>query len=59
MNKWWAYLHENGTIQVKRFFDEMDLVEAINSPFVHAITRVFEATDREDALKKARGRLPV
>ena len=25
--KWWGYVHTNGTIQVKRYFDKQDLEE--------------------------------
>lgn len=52
MNKWWGYLHENNTLQVKRFFDQEDLIEARQSPFVKAVFGPLECKDREDALKK-------
>jgi len=27
-NKWWGYIHANGNIQVKRYFDKRDTDEA-------------------------------
>ena len=51
--KWWGYLHINGTVQVKRFFRITDLDDARESEFVLAVTWVFDATDREDALRQA------
>ena len=51
--KWWGYLHINGTVQVKRFFRITDLDDARESDFVLAVTWVFDATDRNDALRQA------
>lgn len=48
---WWGYLHESGTVQVKRFFDQQDIDEALESPFVLRVFGPFEATDRDDAIK--------
>jgi hypothetical protein len=53
MNKWWAYLHIEGTIQVKRYFSPLDIQEAQESDFVQLVMQPFAATDREDALAKA------
>ncbi len=53
MNKWWGYLHVNGSIQVKRYFDQRDLEEAEQSDFVQFVTATFDAKDRADALQKA------
>lgn len=52
MNKWWGYRHADGSIQVKRFFDYEDINEARASDFVNKVYGVFEAIDREDAIKK-------
>lgn len=53
MNKWWGYLHNNGEIQVKRYFgDPLDIKEASESPFVRRVIRPFDATDRQDAINK-------
>ena len=51
MNKWWGYLHTNGSIQVKRYFDRRDLEEAEESPFVSSYCPPFDAENREEALK--------
>lgn len=51
--KWWAYLHTNGSIQVKRFFDRRDLQDASDSPFVRSYTQPFDAKDRDDAIRQA------
>lgn len=48
---WWGYLHIEGTIQVKPFFDALDIVEAYQSPFVKEVFTEFEAKDREDAIR--------
>lgn len=43
--EWWGYIHENNTIQVKRYFDKRDLQDArVFSPFL--------ASGREDAIEK-------
>lgn len=57
MNKWWGYLHTNGTVQVKRYFDAEDLREARESPFVRRVCEPFDATDRSEALRIATQRL--
>ena len=51
METWWGYKHINGSIQVKRFFGKLDLVEADESPFVRKVFQPFEAEGREDAIK--------
>lgn len=48
--QWWGYLHTNGSIQVKRYFDARDLSEARESPFVQRMTGTFEADSREEAI---------
>lgn len=52
MNKWWGYIHENGSLHVKRYFDEEDLKDAEASPFVERVLQPIEAENREQALKK-------
>lgn len=39
--EWWWYLHINGSIQVKRFYDKRDLDEARESPFVERVYILF------------------
>lgn len=48
---WWGYLHTAGTIQVKRYFDHLDIEEANESPFCDIVIGPFEAFDRDDAIK--------
>lgn len=49
--RWWGYLHTAGTIQAKRYFSELDIKEAKESPFVQRIIYPFFAEDREDAIE--------
>ena len=35
--EWWAYIHENGSLHVKRYFDRGDILEAQASPFVKKV----------------------
>ena len=50
---WWAYLHENNTIQLKRWFgDHADYIDDCNgNPFVRRVFPPFEAETREEALQ--------
>jgi len=52
MNKWWGYLHTEGTLQVKRYFGPMDISEAQGSPFVDIIAGPWECKNREEAIEK-------
>lgn len=52
MDRWWGYIHENGSIQVKRFFSKEDLDDARSSPFVKKVFESFDADGREDAIQK-------
>lgn len=48
-NLWWGYEHENGALQVKRFFDMEDVKEAKLSGFTTQVVGPFEAENREEA----------
>jgi hypothetical protein len=50
-NMWWGYLHQNGTIQVKRWFgDHKDYTsDCIGNPFVEQVVKPFEAATQEEA----------
>ena len=48
--KWWGYLHMNGTIHVKRYFSQEDLIDAYESEFVHTVFQLFLAENREEAI---------
>lgn len=52
LNKWWGYLHVEGTLHVKIFFDNEDLVDAHESPFVLYSYGPWECNNREEALTK-------
>lgn len=48
---WWAYLHSNGTLQLKRWYgDVKDYTEDCkDNPFVEFVIEPFEANTREEA----------
>lgn len=48
---WWGYRHANGSYQVKRYFDDRDLEDAHESPFVERVVQPFRAESREQALE--------
>ena len=47
---WWGYLHVNGVVHAKRFFDNQDLKEAHDSPFVQAVCTPIPCINHEAAL---------
>lgn len=49
---WWGYVHQNGSLQAKRYFSAEDLEEARQSPFVYKIINPFYASNRDEALKQ-------
>lgn len=53
-NLWWAYLHSNGNIIVKRYLEHSDIHDAKVSPFVSRILTTFSAKDRSDAVEIAK-----
>lgn len=53
MVKWWAYIHINGNILVKRFFSYEDMEEARDSQFVEDLAGPWECS-KEEAEKKAK-----
>jgi hypothetical protein len=61
MNKtmWWGYLHQNGSIQVKRWFgDHADYTDDCEgNEFVLQVVRPFEAETREQATEIITGEL--
>ncbi len=50
-NLWWGYVHVDGSIHVKRYFDRRDIAEAQESDFVAGIYTPFPAADRESAIE--------
>lgn len=47
--KYWAYIHTNGEILVKRYLSPEDLTDADESPFVRKRTDMFYAHTRDEA----------
>jgi len=47
---WWGYKHTSGTYQAKRYFDRLDIQEAMESPFCEMVVGPFEAENRDEAL---------
>ena len=54
-NKWWGYKHTNGSYQTKRYFEQLDIQEARQSPFCELVVGPFDAKDRDEALDKVKG----
>jgi hypothetical protein len=57
--QWWAYLHSNGTVQLKRWFgDHADYTtDCEGNDFVQKVVKPFGAETREEALRIAEERL--
>ena len=51
-NLWWGYIHTSGTIHVKRYFSDLDIEEAYESPFIAEVFGPWECKGREEALEK-------
>jgi hypothetical protein len=49
--EWYGYLHVDDSIHCKRYFDEDDINEVIESDFVFRVHGPFEAESRKEALK--------
>lgn len=47
---WWGYLHVDGSLHVKRYFDQRDLDDAYESDFVYQVCQPLLAISREDAV---------
>lgn len=50
--EWWGYIHENNTIQVKRYWDKQDLQDARESDFVQRVFGPFLVSGKEEAIEK-------
>jgi hypothetical protein len=53
MNKYYAYIHTNGGLHIKVFFDDGDLKEANESPFVAKTIGPFLSRNPKEAREKA------
>ena len=50
---WWGYIHQDGSVQVKRWFgDQRDIDEARESDFVETTYGPFKAANRSAALER-------
>ncbi len=49
LNKWWAYMHRNGNVSVKRLLDSRSIDDAEDSPFVAFVIGMVKAETREEA----------
>ena len=56
---WWGYLHQNGTIQVKRWWgDRKDYTEdCVGNDFVVEVVEPFAALTRQEATDHIAGRI--
>lgn len=50
--KWWGYQHIEGGLQAKRYFDPIDIQEAVESPFCSIVVGPFDAEGRDEALER-------
>lgn len=55
--EWWGYLHTNGNIQAKRYFDRRDIDEAWESDFVKLAFGPFLASNRTKAIAYIKSQL--
>jgi hypothetical protein len=56
MEQWWGYIHVNSQLMVKRYYDQQDIDEANESPFVERAFGPILADDKDmaiDLLKRA------
>ncbi len=51
-NKWWGYIHNSGSVHLKRYFSGFDLQEARESPFVKSVHGPWLCQTREEAEQK-------
>lgn len=50
-NEWWGYLHEDGTVKIKRYFSQAEIINALESPFVKYVSGVVYANNKKEATK--------
>jgi hypothetical protein len=49
--KWWGYLLDDGTMHTRRYFDDKDLAEAVESGSVEFIVEPFDSFSKANAEK--------
>lgn len=52
-NKWWGYLHRNGSIKAWRY-QPGSISEAKRTPAIKKVSTLFNAQDRDEALREVR-----
>jgi len=57
VHQWWAYMHSNGSVQVKRFFCQQDIAEANKSPFCQKVVGPYDAVGYDNAVEMAHHKL--
>jgi hypothetical protein len=50
-NKWWGYIHVDGSVHAKRYYEPLDIEEAERSPFCKKIYGPFEVELRSQAIE--------
>lgn len=48
--KWWGYRHVSGDLILKRYFDQKDIEEAHESPFVEEVFGPVSAMSKAEAI---------
>jgi len=56
---WWAYLHTDGSVQLKRYLGSADFKDADESPFVRRRTGKFLSGSRAEAMDQAKELLNI
>jgi len=49
---WYGYLHQSGTLHVKRYFGRLDIRETKESPFVQSVHGPWPVGSRDEAFKE-------
>ena len=55
--KWYAYRHVNDSLHIRRYWDQGDIQECIESPFVKDVTQAYDAETHNEAEFLARVQL--
>lgn len=53
----WGYLHVEGTVHIKSYFNRLDTLDAIRNPFCKHVIGPISAVNREEAAKLITQRL--
>lgn len=50
MNRWWGYVHTNGSFHLKSYWDSRDIEEANESPFCQIVVGPVFSDSRDRAI---------